>query len=160
MSTSCSYYHSPIGWIEIVGDQEITSITLVENIADKNLALATNDNPVINECIKQLQQYFNQQLQVFNIPLAMKGTLFQELVWNEIAKIPYGATISYQEIAKKINRPKALRAVGTAVGKNPMPIIIPCHRVVRSGNSKIINFGWGKERKIFLQSLEKKELVN
>lgn len=154
---STSYYQSPFGWLEITGDQKITRITLVANIADKNLSLDTKDNPVINECIKQLQQYFRQELQVFAVPLVIKGTEFQELVWNEIAKIPYGAAISYQEIARRINRPKALRAVGTAVGKNPMPIIIPCHRVVRAGNSKIINFGWGKERKIFLQELEQEK---
>lgn len=156
MANSYGYYHSPIGCIEIIGDQEIIKISLVEKFTERNVFLTASDNPVINKCIHQLQQYFEQQLQVFDVPLAVKGTEFQELVWNEIAKIPYGAAISYQEIAKSINRPKALRAVGTAVGKNPIPIIIPCHRVVCAGNSKIINFGWGKERKIFLQNLEQK----
>lgn len=155
MAKSYVYYQSPFGWLEIIGDQKIIKISLVENFTEENLSQTRTDNSVINQCIQQLEEYFEQKLQVFDVPLVVKGTEFQELVWNEVAKIPYGQAITYQEIAKRINRPKALRAVGTAVGKNPIPIIIPCHRVVRAGNSKIINFGWGKERKIFLQKLEK-----
>lgn len=155
MANSYGYYQSPFGWIEIIADQKIIKVSLIEDFAEQNLSIIKIDNPVINQCIQQLEQYFNQQLQVFDLPLAVKGTAFQELVWHEIAKIPYGETLTYQEIAKRINRPKALRAVGTAVGKNPIPIIIPCHRVVRAGSSKIINFGWGRERKVFLQDLEK-----
>ncbi|MBE4704269.1 methylated-DNA--[protein]-cysteine S-methyltransferase [Spiroplasma platyhelix] len=157
MAKNYGYYHSPIGLLEVIGGQEIIKISLIENVGNRNLSLDSSNNPIVSKCIKQLQQYFEEQLQTFDIPLVIRGTEFQELVWNEVAKIPYGEAISYQEIAKRINRPNALRAVGTAVGKNPIPIIIPCHRVVRAGKSKIIRFGWGKERKIFLQNLEQKK---
>lgn len=152
------YYQSPIGWIEICANDQIINLAFIEEVNEKQL-LPFN-NVVINNCIEQLKQYFANQLQEFNLPLAMNGTPFQNLVWKEVYKIPYGTTITYQELANRINKPKAIRAVGTAVGKNPFAIIVPCHRVIRTNNDKIINYFWGKERKIFLQKLEKKELAN
>lgn len=151
------YYQSPIGWIKIFADEQVISLSFVDDISQEQRI--PSNNPVINNCINQLNKYFNYKLQEFNLPLAIKGTSFQELVWSETFKIPYGVTISYQELAKRINRPKAVRAVGTALGKNPLAIIIPCHRVVRSDNNKIVNYFWGKERKLFLQSLEQKKLA-
>ncbi|MDQ7982898.1 MAG: methylated-DNA--[protein]-cysteine S-methyltransferase [Spiroplasma sp.] len=146
------YYQSPIGLIEIIADDKIISLGFVTEIVDDNLI--NPNNLVINQCLMQLDQYFKQELTTFNLPLNIKGTPFQELVWKQASKIPYGKTITYQELAQKINKPTAVRAVGSALGKNRLAIFIPCHRVVAS-NNKIINYFWGKERKLFLQRLEK-----
>ncbi len=148
---SYGYYQSPIGLIKIVADESLISL---EFVATKdNQEVLNSNNMVIKNCLKQLDQYFKQELTTFDLPLAPKGTEFQELVWKETLNIPYGQAITYQELAEKINRPKACRAVGSALGKNPLAIFIPCHRVV-SRNKKIINYSSGKERKIFLQELE------
>lgn len=152
---SYGYYHSPIGWIKIIANEQVISLSFVDQISKE--ARIKNDSFVVQECIKQLKQYFNQELQEFNLPLAIKGTAFQELVWSETFKIPYGSTITYQELARRINKPKAVRAVGSALGRNPLAIIIPCHRIIRKNNPNIINYYWGKERKIFLQELEQKK---
>ncbi|MGL5268300.1 MAG: methylated-DNA--[protein]-cysteine S-methyltransferase [Spiroplasma sp.] len=154
-SKNYGYYHSPIGWIRIVANEQLISLSFIDNISDEQWDLKkVFDNVVVSNCIDQLKQYFEKKLQKFNLPLIIKGTLFQELVWSETFKIPYGSTITYQQLAKRINKPKAIRAVGSALAKNPLAIIIPCHRVVRKNNSNIINYYWGRERKIFLQELE------
>lgn len=146
---SCGYYQSPIGLIKVTANERLLSLSFV-TIKDEQ---EDTNNFVINNCLKQLDQYFKQELTIFDLPLAPKGTPFQELVWKETLKIPYNAAITYQELAQKINKPKACRAVGSALGKNPLAILVPCHRVV-SRNKKIINYSSGKERKIFLQALE------
>lgn len=153
MKKSYGYYHSPFGWIKVTGDEQIISLELSDPVDE---AIDSLDNPVVRNCIEQLHKYFTNQLQEFNLPLAIKGTPFQELVWSETYKIPYGTTITYKQLAERINHPKAVRAVGTALGKNPLAIIIPCHRVLAT-NNKTINYGWGKERKIFLLALEQKK---
>lgn len=148
---SYGYYQSPIGLIKITADENLINLAFVAT--KDNQKVLNSNNLVINNCLKQLDQYFKQELITFDLPLAPKGTEFQKLVWKETLKIPYGKAITYQELAQKINRPKACRAVGSALGKNPLAIFIPCHRVV-SRNKKIINYSAGKERKIFLQELE------
>lgn len=147
---NCGYYQSPIGLIEIVAEDEIININFVEKINDK---LIDPNNSVINNCLMQLDKYFKQELTDFELPLSVEGTPFQKLVWEEACNIPYGTTITYQQLAQKIKRPKAYRAVGTALGKNRLAILIPCHRIVNN-DKKTINYGWGRERKIFLQQLE------
>lgn len=149
------YYHSPIGWIKIKANEQLVSLSFLEDISIEQWERKkTIDNIVIRSCVEQLKQYFEKKLRNFNLPLAIKGSSFQELVWSEAFKIPYGMTISYKELAKMINRPTAARAVGNALGKNPLALIIPCHRIVRKNNSKIVNYFWGKERKLYLQELE------
>jgi methylated-DNA-[protein]-cysteine S-methyltransferase len=107
----------------------------------------------IEECIKQLDLYFQKKLKNFDVRLDLQGTNFQKAVWREISKIPYGKVKTYAEIAKLIGKPKAARAVGQALNKNPIPIIIPCHRVIgKDGN--LTGFGGGIEIKKFLLSLE------
>lgn len=88
-----------------------------------------------DDLYKQLTAYFNGDLQKFNIRLAPQGTSFQHRVWDQLMKIGYGKTVSYSDIAEAIDSPKAIRAVGTAIGKNPIPIIIPCHRVIHKDGS-------------------------
>ncbi|KHO61793.1 cysteine methyltransferase [Thermoanaerobacter sp. YS13] len=107
----------------------------------------------IEECIRQLDLYFQKKLKNFDVRLDLQGTNFQKAVWREISKIPYGKVKTYGEIAKLIGKPKATRAVGQALNKNPIPIIIPCHRVIgKDGN--LTGFGGGIEIKKFLLSLE------
>jgi methylated-DNA-[protein]-cysteine S-methyltransferase len=90
---------------------------------------------VIDNTIKELKEYFAGKRKEFDIPLLFAGTDFQKKVWNELLKIPYGQTVSYMDIARRIKRPTAVRAVASAIGANPMSIIVPCHRVIASNNT-------------------------
>lgn len=101
----------------------------------------------------QLQEYFAGERQQFDLPMHPVGTDFQLSVWRELSRIPYGVTNSYGEIARRIDRPKAMRAVGAANGRNPLPIIVPCHRVIGS-NGSLTGFGGGLPTKEFLLALE------
>ena len=102
----------------------------------------------------QLDEYFQGKRTVFSLPFKLTGTPFQLAVWKKLQNIPYGQTTSYKEIAQKINKPKAYRAVGMANNKNPLPIIIPCHRVIGS-NGKLIGYAGGLNLKNYLLELEK-----
>lgn len=102
---------------------------------------------------QQLEEYFAGQRQHFDLALHPVGTAFQQQVWWELARIPYGATISYGELARRIDHPQAVRAVGAANGRNPLPIILPCHRVI-GANGSLTGFGGGLPTKQFLLSLE------
>ena len=110
-------------------------------------------NSVIYACIKQLDLYFDAKLKQFDLPLDPKGTDFQKAVWNELEKIPIGQTKTYGEIATAIGNPKASRAVGGANNKNPIYLIIPCHRVVGAGGD-MTGYGAGVKRKLALLELE------
>lgn len=109
------------------------------------------------ETIRQLHAYFAGELENFDLPLAPEGTPFQLGVWRRLCDIPYGETISYGELAKRIGNPKACRAVGLANGSNPIPIVIPCHRVIGS-NGKLTGFGGGLPIKEKLLALERRQL--
>jgi methylated-DNA-[protein]-cysteine S-methyltransferase len=115
------------------------------------------DSAAFQEVAAQLKAYFAAQLKAFDLPLAPEGTPFQQLVWEELLKIPYGETISYGELAHRIGNPKASRAVGLANGSNPIPIVIPCHRVIGS-NGKLTGYGGGLPIKEKLLALEHKQL--
>lgn len=103
---------------------------------------------------KELDEYFAGRLRKFSTPLAFEGTPFQNQVWSELCRIPYGETISYLELAKRIDNPKAVRAVGMANGANPIAIIVPCHRVIGS-NGSLTGFGGGIPTKRALLELER-----
>ncbi len=105
------------------------------------------------EVIDQLTRYFNGKLAKFTCPIDLMGTPFQIRVWRELAKIPYGATITYKHLARRVQAPKAFQAVGRANGSNPLPIIIPCHRVLGSDGS-LIGYAYGIKTKEFLLRLE------
>ena len=110
--------------------------------------LKTNSK-VLNKAAKQLHEYFMGKRKIFDLPLKPEGTAFQKKVWNQLLEIPYGETWSYQDIAKGIKNPKAVRAVGGANGRNPLGVIIPCHRVVRkSGDIGGYSGGLSKKRKL------------
>jgi methylated-DNA-[protein]-cysteine S-methyltransferase len=107
--------------------------------------------------IRQLQAYFEGKQKAFDLPLVLEGTEFQLLVWRNLRKIPYGETVSYGQLARRIGSPEAARAVGLANGSNPIPIIIPCHRVIGS-NGDLTGFGGGLPVKKKLLALESGQL--
>ena len=109
------------------------------------------------EVIRQLQAYFRGELKDFDLPLALEGTDFQLQVWRGLRTIPYGETISYGQLAERIGNPKAVRAVGLANGCNPIPIIVPCHRVIGSDGS-LTGFGGGFPNKKKLLALESRQM--
>jgi O-6-methylguanine DNA methyltransferase len=111
------------------------------------------DGPGLGPVAEQLQAYFEDRLQQFDLPLDMRGTEFQREVWQALTMIPFGETRSYGEIAAQIGRPKAVRAVGAANGANPVPVVVPCHRVIGS-NGTLTGFGGGLPLKQALLDLE------
>ncbi len=113
------------------------------------------DEP-FREVMKQLEEYFAGDRVAFNVPLAPPGTSFQLQVWEALQKIPYGETLSYAELARRIDKPRAVRAVGAANGANPIPIIIPCHRVIGS-NGSLVGYGGGLDIKKTLLALEQEQ---
>jgi methylated-DNA-[protein]-cysteine S-methyltransferase len=110
-------------------------------------------NPLLLRVVEQLHAYFAGELRDFDLPLDMQGTEFQRRVWCELQNIPYGETRSYSYVANAIGAPKAVRAVGAANGRNPIPIIVPCHRVIGAAGS-LVGYGGGLSMKKFLLDLE------
>jgi len=146
-----AFYKSPIGVISIgTVNNKIASCDFVSHkmINDKL-------SPFLGEVIEQFDEYFHGKRFKFNLELHLVGTDFQLKIWNELLKIPYGETISYKGLAKKIGNSNAARAVGNANGKNPISIIIPCHRVIGS-NGNLTGYGGGTDRKQWLLDFEKK----
>jgi methylated-DNA-[protein]-cysteine S-methyltransferase len=111
----------------------------------------------LNEACCQLDEYFKGKRQSFDLRLSLKGTEFQRRVWNELMSIPYGKTVTYRDIAIKLGNPHAVRAVGNANGKNPVSIIVPCHRVIGS-SGKLTGYAGGLERKAWLLKHEKENI--
>ena len=146
MQTYRTYYQSPIGPVEIVGNQDsIRELNFVETM------LPGDPDPpfCLKACCKQIDEYFKGKRREFLLNLDPLGTKFQKLIWRQLEKIPFGEVISYGEIAGVIGQPKACRAVGSANGKNPIAIIIPCHRVVGRDGS-LTGYGGGLWRKEWL----------
>ena len=112
------------------------------------------ETPLLARGRAQLLEYFQGKRRVFDLPLAPQGTPFQRRVWSALAEIPYGATISYKELARRVDRPKGFQAVGQANGRNPLPIFLPCHRVVGADGS-LTGYAGGLELKQFLLELER-----
>lgn len=110
-------------------------------------------NPITSEACRQLKAYFDGQLQEFDLPLTPKGTVFQNQVWQVLQQVKYGETASYLDIAKAIDNPKAVRAVGMANGRNPIAIVVPCHRIIGS-NKTLTGYAGGLPRKQYLLNLE------
>lgn len=107
----------------------------------------------LRECAEQLADYFAGKRQCFDLPVAPRGTSFQQRVWREIAKVPFGETISYAELARRAGAPGSARAAGAATGRNPLAIVVPCHRIVASGGS-LTGYAGGIGRKAGLLALE------
>ena len=147
------YLPSPLGLLRLcTRDGKLHSIEF-ENQHDGSVASARADDPVLAETAQQLQDYFARRRQDFDLPLAPVGTPFQQTVWAALRDIPYGEVRSYRDIARTIGREKAVRAVGAANGRNPLPIVVPCHRVIGSDGS-LTGFAGGLEAKQRLLQLE------
>lgn len=144
--------HLPIGWVRIV-EQEgwIVEIYTVDK-AEENIQ-NVKYTPAIQETIRQLEEYFEGKRQEFDLPLAPEGTPFQKKVWAALQTIPYGETRTYGQIACQIGNPKACRAVGMANHRNPLLIVVPCHRVV-GADGTLTGYAAGLERKQMLLELE------
>ena len=147
---SVAIVDSPVGRLRLEADENV--ITTIFFHATEPLSRGRLTG-VLADLQAQLRDYFSGKLETFDLPLAPRGTPFQQDVWTALTKIPYGETVSYAAIAKRIGRPDAVRAVGAANGQNPIPIVIPCHRVIGS-NGSLTGFGGGLPAKRFLLSLE------
>ena len=147
-----TFYKSPIGLIEISGtEHSITSLFFFEQEPKINFT----SNSYLENCLSQLNEYFNGTRHEFELKLEPDGTEFQKKVWKELIKIPFGVTVSYSNITKKIGDEKAIRAVANANGQNKISIIIPCHRVIGSDGS-LTGYGGGLWRKKWLLEHEQK----
>ena len=144
-------FSSPIGPLTL--HAENGAITGVWMEDDPHLAERRDDTPPLEDARRQLEAYFAGELRDFDLPIAPAGSQFQLRVWEELRAIPYGETISYGELARRVGDPGAARAVGLANGKNPLPVIVPCHRVIGADGS-LTGFGGGLDRKRRLLELE------
>ena len=145
-TTQYGYVPSPIGTIEIgVRSECVTFLEFVEHPQEKN----SGDSRVLGLAIQQVEAYLQGRLQVFDLPLDLSGTPFQQSVWQALLTVPFGRTASYQQIADTIGNPKAVRAVGAANGRNPVSIIVPCHRIIGK-NGGLTGYGGGIWRKEWL----------
>jgi methylated-DNA-[protein]-cysteine S-methyltransferase len=154
-----SYCDSPIGKLLLVASERgLAQIWFEGQAHSAGLGADCHENPTaLRDAIRQLRAYFAGKLENFELDLAPEGTAFQQTVWNELLNIPYGETISYGELARRIGNPSASRAVGLANGSNPIPVIIPCHRVIGS-NGKLTGYGGGLPIKEKLLAMEKRQL--
>jgi len=144
-------HSTPIGTILLTGNDE--GVTSIEFTQKKEGALKEG-SPLLKRCAKELVEYFEGKRTGFTVPLRMEGTDFQRAVWKAAKEVPYGKTVTYGDIAKKIGREGASRAVGNALNKNPLMLMVPCHRVLpKSG--KLGGFACGPEKKEWLLNLEK-----
>ena len=151
---SIFHYNTEIGKIGIEENGiAITKIFFINEDLQEDIA-GKNETELIKEAMRQLNEYFQGKRSLFDLPLEPKGTEFQKKVWNALKEIPFGETKSYGEIAKIIGNEKAARAVGMANNKNPIPIIIPCHRVI-GANGKLVGYAGGLNIKEKLLKIEK-----
>ena len=147
--TTYAFYKSPFGLLKIgIADEKVILVGIVSKQDEPNQPTALSV-----EVYRQLQEYFAGKRTVFTVPYALNGTSFQQAVWTQIAKIPYGQTVTYKDIAQAIDKPRAFQATGRAVGANPLAILIPCHRVVGS-NGELTGYAFGLEMKKALLNLE------
>lgn len=152
-----TYFDSPLGNIRIVSDGErITTFGFVGQKHLKDVPADWKEEPdhkLLKKARKQAEEYFSGKRKNFDLPLSPQGTDFQKKVWVALTQIPFGKVTTYGKIAKQINNPKGVRAVGGAIGRNPIGIIIPCHRVIGK-NGTLTGFASGLDRKQSLLELE------
>jgi methylated-DNA-[protein]-cysteine S-methyltransferase len=141
-----AYYKTPIGTAKIEGDKNgISSISVLDEVIENSVEIPT----CLQHCVHQLDEYFKGTRTKFDLKLNPKGTEFQQKVWNELVQVPYGKTSTYLEQTKKLGNAKAIRAVASANGKNPIWIVIPCHRIIGS-NGSLTGYAGGIWRKKWL----------
>jgi methylated-DNA-[protein]-cysteine S-methyltransferase len=152
-------YRSPVGDIELIaGEKGLLAVQFTDNALGIDVS-----NSFLLACKIQLDEYFEGKRFTFDLPLDLRGTAFQKQVWLELIRVPFGETVSYLHIAKKLGDPNATRAVGFANGKNPFSIVVPCHRVI-GVNGSLVGYAGGIEKKKWLLAFErnftKKDLFN
>jgi methylated-DNA-[protein]-cysteine S-methyltransferase len=153
MKSSVFFYKYPVCLLGIA--EEAGAITRVFFAKEKTLpGFALTETPLIKKAAVQLDEYFKGKRKLFDLPLSLKGTDFQRSVWEALQKVPYGETCCYVDIAERIGRPKACRAVGMANNRNPIVIIVPCHRIIGK-DSSLTGYGGGLDIKKHLLDLEK-----
>jgi len=155
MKTYRVFYESPVDTLELISND---AFLLEIKFGAKAQGEGQNPNVLLDTTRRQLDAYFAGKLKTFEIPLQPNGTPFQQQVWQALLQIPFGKTVSYGEIAAAVKNPKASRAVGMANNKNPIPIIIPCHRVIGK-NGKMTGFAGGLWRKEWLLQHEGINLI-
>lgn len=159
LEITSTYYQSPLGLLRIGGtDTYISEISFIDNLeeAESNGGpLKGPVTPIVIQCIEQLIQYFQGQRRVFEFPVYQEGTEFQQKVWTELAAIPFGKTISYLDLSRRLGDTKTIRAAAAANGKNHVAIVIPCHRVIGSKRD-LVGYGGGLWRKKWLLDHETK----
>jgi len=141
------YINSPLGITKIIGDQDGIAVISVADAGSEDISAAIPE--VLREAVSQLQEYFDGKRTDFNLKLNPKGTEFQQKVWKSLLEIPYGKTVSYMDQTKKLGDVKAIRAVASANGKNPLWIVVPCHRVIGT-NGSLTGYAGGLSRKKWL----------
>ena len=151
---STAFYHSEIGPIKIrAGKKGIESVVF----QPKGKLCPSSPHPVLRKALRQLDEYFGGRRKRFSVPLSCRGTAFQKSIWRQIRQIPFGNTRSYRDLACQARKPRALRAVGQAVARNPLALLIPCHRVIRH-SGELGGFAWGTRRKARLLEHERADL--
>jgi methylated-DNA-[protein]-cysteine S-methyltransferase len=157
MNLVCKFMESPVGKLKLVASEKGLVAILWENDDPRRVVLGDlrddDRQPILVETERQLKEYFAGKRQGFSIPLDMRGTPFQKSVWEALLAIPFGETRSYSQLAKRVGRPNAMRAVGGASGRNPLSIVVPCHRVIGS-SGKLTGFAGGLEAKAQLLKIE------
>ncbi|MEL6558512.1 MAG: methylated-DNA--[protein]-cysteine S-methyltransferase [Bacteroidota bacterium] len=138
-------YDSPVGQLSLTSDGDSLTGLSFASKADQEIA----ELPVFEETIRQLEEYFAGKRKTFDLPLNNIGTDFQQKVWDELMNIPFGTSVTYKDLSIKLGDLKAIRAVGTANGKNNIAIIVPCHRVIGSDGS-LTGYAWGVDKKKWL----------
>ncbi|KJY82985.1 cysteine methyltransferase [Vibrio galatheae] len=161
MSKRYTTHISPLGAITLQADAEgLLGVWFeTQTTQPEELGQYSPQDPILCLAIKQLDEYFSGVRKVFDVPISALGTAFQKQVWQALTTIPYGETWSYQDLANAIGNPKAVRAVGLANGKNPVSVIVPCHRVIGK-NGKLTGYAGGVERKAKLLELEQAQYNN
>ncbi|MFY7901144.1 MAG: methylated-DNA--[protein]-cysteine S-methyltransferase [Chitinophagaceae bacterium] len=144
-----TYYESPIGLLKIGGtDQYIAELSFVDN-AQQLAHGEPGVSDIIHICTEQLIEFFQGRRRIFDIPIHQNGTDFQQRVWNELLDVPFGKTMSYLDLAKKLGDPKVIRAAASTNGKNKIAIIVPCHRVIGT-DKNLVGYSGGLWRKKWL----------
>ena len=153
----CTHYESPLGRMLVAAsDRGLAGVWFVgqRHGPDSSGWREDPDHPVLREAVAQLTGYFAGRRHSFDLPLDLQGgTAFQQSVWDALLRIPRGGTTSYGELARRLGKPQAVRAIGAAVGRNPVSIVVPCHRVLGSGGA-LTGYAGGLERKAALLQLE------
>jgi methylated-DNA-[protein]-cysteine S-methyltransferase len=152
MKTYTAYYASPLGQLKLqCSDEHLQAVLFMKEEA----TIQNDEHPLLTACVQQLDEYFAGKRRNFELPLQQTGTGFQQKIWNLLVQIPFGKTISYNDLSKQYGDVKAIRAVAAANGKNNLAIIVPCHRVIGS-NQTLTGYAGGLPRKKWLLEHEAK----